>query len=288
MSRAGLRAYSVVTLEHECSDRYGHAVLTLLMILGMLVARGMAAQELPDRNPFEGDPEAIRAGMGGFRQRCADCHGTDARGVRGPDITQVWASGRTDQGLFMTIRQGVTGTEMPGFTTPRTSDRQIWEVLAYLRTLAAPAPKDLPQGNAKNGARIFESDCAGCHRVGAGGGRLGPDLSRIGAARSREALVQLLRRGAEDFRPGFAPVTVTPRSGPPIQGLKKNEDLFSVQIMDTSERIQGFVKDEVSSVVNGKLSAMPVFRPEYLSDSDLDDLVRYLQTLRGFNPAVQN
>ena len=55
--------------------------------------------------------------------------------------------------------------------------------------------------------------------------------------------MQLLRRGSEDFRAGFAPVTITPRSGPPIQGMKKNEDLFSVQIMDTSERIQGFEKE---------------------------------------------
>ena len=100
-------------------------------------------------------------------------------------------------------------------------------------------------------------------------------------------LVLRIRRGSEDFRAGFAPVTITPPSGPPIQGVKKNEDLFSVQIMDTSERIQGFEKDQVTSVVNGTRSAMPVFGPDRLSDSDLDDLVRYLQTLRGFDPAVQ-
>jgi hypothetical protein len=31
---------------------------------------------------------------------------------------------------------------------------------------------------------------------------------------------------------------------------------------------------------------MPVFGPERLSDSELDDLVRYLGTLRGFDPSV--
>lgn len=263
------------------------SVVALVLLVGLVVGGRLAAQDLPERNPFEGDSEAILAGMGGFRQRCADCHGTDARGVRGPDITQVWESGRTDQGLFMTIRGGISGTEMPRFTAPRTSDRQIWQMLAYLRTLAAPAPTDPPRGNAENGARIFEANCARCHRVDAAGGRIGPNLSRIGAARSREVLVLRIRRGSEDFRAGFAPVTITPPSGPPIQGVKKNEDLFSVQIMDTSERIQGFEKDQVTSVVNGTRSAMPVFGPDRLSDSDLDDLVRYLQTLRGFDPAVQ-
>jgi hypothetical protein len=32
---------------------------------------------------------------------------------------------------------------------------------------------------------------------------------------------------------------------------------------------------------------MPIFGSERLSDSDLNDLVRYLGTLRGFNPSVQ-
>jgi mono/diheme cytochrome c family protein len=32
---------------------------------------------------------------------------------------------------------------------------------------------------------------------------------------------------------------------------------------------------------------MPIFGPDRLSDSDLDDLLRYLQTLRGFDPAIK-
>jgi len=137
-----------------------------------------------------------------------------------------------------------------------------------------------------NGEKIFRANCAACHRVNGAGGRLGPDLSRIGVARSREAVLLRIRRGTEDFRSGYEPVTLTPPSGPPIQGVKKNEDLFSVQIMDTRERIQGYEKDKMKQVKNETKSAMPVFGPERLSDSDLDDLLRYLQTLRGFNPAV--
>jgi putative heme-binding domain-containing protein len=262
------------------------AVLAVAVVCAVAGGR-MAAQDLPEKNPFEGNPGAIRAGMGGFRQRCADCHGTDAHGVRGPDITQVWASGRTDRGLFTTIRQGVPNTEMPSFIAPRTSDREIWQMLAYLRTLAAPAPTDPPRGNADNGARIFRMTCAGCHRVNGSGGRLGPDLSRIGNARSRDVLMFRIRRGSEDFRAGFAPVTITPQTGAPIQGVKKNEDLFSVQVMETNERIQGYEKDKVKSVVDGTRSPMPVFGPDRLSDSDLDDVIRYLLTLRGFDPAVQ-
>jgi putative heme-binding domain-containing protein len=257
------------------------------VIFVLLFAAVVSAQSQPLKNPLEGNPEAILAGMGMFRQRCADCHGTDAKGVRGPDITQIWSSGRTDQGLFRTIRGGVPNTEMPSFAAPRTSDREVWQMLAYLRTLAAPAPSDPPRGNAANGARLFAANCASCHQVNATGGRIGPDLSRIGSARSREIMALRIRRGAEEFRAGYAPVTITPTDGAPISGVKKNEDLFSVQIMDARERIQGYEKDKMKAVVDGKRSAMPVFGPDRLSDGELDDLLRYLQTLRGFDPAVK-
>ena len=244
----------------------------------------VAAQNPPAGNPVGGNPDAIRAGMGLFRGRCADCHGMDARGVRGPDITQIWASGRTDEGLFKTIKGGIPGTEMPSNT--RIFDYEAWQILAYLRTLAAPAPTDPPRGNAGKGETIFRAQCASCHRAKGVGGRLGPDLSRVGSARSREVLVRRIRGGIEGFGQGFAPVTLTPATGSPIFGVKKNEDLFSVQIMDASERIQGYEKDKMKAVENGVKSAMPAFGSNRLNDADLDDLVRYLQTLRGFDPAV--
>jgi putative heme-binding domain-containing protein len=247
----------------------------------------LSAQTTPGKNPLEGNPDAILAGMGGYRVRCADCHGLDGRGVRGPDITQVWNSGRTDDGLFNTVRRGVPGSEMPAFVAPRTSDRDLWQMLAYLKTLAAPAAPEPPRGNADNGAKLFRTMCVACHKVDGTGGRLGPDLSRIGSARSREVMLARIRRGSEDFRAGYAPVTVTTPDGQAVQGVKKNEDLFSVQIMDNRERIQGYEKDKVKAVENGKKSAMPLFGPDRLSDSDLDDLLRYLQTLRGFNPTVK-
>ena len=119
--------------------------------------------------------------------------------------------------------------------------------------------------------------------VNGSGGRFGPDLSRVGSARTRDVLVRRIRGAIEDFAPGFEPVTLVPPSGQPIHGVKKNEDLFSIQIMDTRERIQGFIKSDMREVKNETKSAMPPFGPDRLSDRDLDDLVQYLQTLRGLD-----
>lgn len=239
------------------------------------------------KNPLEGQPEHIRAGQGIFRGRgCAECHGMNGTGVRGPDLTQVWASGRTDDGLFRTIADGVQGTEM--VANPRLFDYEIWQILAYLRTLAAPAPTDPLHGDARNGEKLFRTHCVSCHRVKNAGGRLGPDLSRVGVARARLAIVNRIRGRVEgDPRAGYAPVTLVPPSGAPIQGVKKNEDLFSVQIMDVRERIQGYEKDKLKAVQSDPAqSAMPAFGVDKLSNAEIDDLVAYLQTLRGFDPTV--
>ena len=266
------------------------ATITLTVLLGL----GARAQQIDvprttkapaSKNPLEGNEAAIKNGMGLFRSRCADCHGVDARGVRSPDLTQVWASGRTDEGLYLTIKNGVPNTEMPA--NPRMFDHEVWQVMAYLKTLAAPASTDPPRGNAENGQKIFRAQCASCHRVNNVGGRLGPDLSRIGVARARDAMVRRIRGAVEDFRPGYEPVTLTADNGQAIKGVKKNEDGYSVQIMDTRERIQGYEKDKMKEVKDETQSAMPTFGVDRLNQSDLDDVVRYLQTLKGFDTAVK-
>lgn len=259
-------------------------VVAWMAVLGL--AAGVAAQEPAKTNPFAGNEAAIKTGMGIFRVRCADCHGIDAKGVRGPDLTQVWASGRTDDGLFRTLRTGVPGTEMPAIDT-RTPDDEVWKLLAYLKTIAATAPTDQVAGNAQNGERIFRVNCASCHRVNGRGGRLGPDLSRAGIGRARAVLVRRIRGGFEDSLSGYEPVTITTKNGQTIQGVKKNEDMNSVQIMDTRERIQGYLRSDVRTVADGKQSAMPVFGPERLNESDLNDLLAYLATLKGFDPSVK-
>lgn len=235
------------------------------------------------KNPLEGNADAITAGMGAYRVRCADCHGMDARGIRGPDISQVWAKGRTDAALFSTVRNGVANTEMPAHPAPRTSDMDIWRILAYLKTIAPTTPTGPSAGNAAAGENLFASNCIGCHRVGDRGGHLGPDLTRIGVARARAAMARQIRGDMSDFRTGYEPVTLTTPKGQEIRGVKKNEDLFSVQVMDNRERIQGYLREDMRSVTNEKKSAMPVFGPDKLTDAQLDDVLKYLEGLQGTN-----
>ena len=242
---------------------------------------GGAARARGTTNPLSGDALAIRNGGAMFRTRCAGCHGPDAKGYVGPDLTGLWTSGFSDSRIFDTVRAGVPGTDMPAADPARVPDRDIWQILAYMRTVAASTPQPPLTGNAENGARMFEAMCSGCHLVNGVGGHMGPDLSRIGSGRSRAVLMKKIRGPNDNIRAGYEPVTLVLRDGQRIRGVKKNEDEFSIQIMDLRQRLQGVPKATLSEVTEDKQSVMPVYGPNQLSDSGLDDLLRFLATLRG-------
>jgi PQQ-dependent dehydrogenase (methanol/ethanol family) len=245
-----------------------HLPCLLAVVLVALACRVAAAQAPADE---------VGRGAALFQLRCSDCHGIDAKGVHGPDLTVIFANGATDDRVFQTIRRGVAGTEMPASNAP---DTELRAIVAYLHTFTV-VPNDAASGNAANGERLFASSCGTCHRVNGRGGALGPDLSRIGASRSRALLTREIRDASAVIAPGYQPVTLVTKDGQRIRGARKGEDAYSIQIMDARERLQGYLKADLRDVIADKNSLMPDFTSDRLKDGDLNDLVGYLSTLRG-------
>lgn len=215
-----------------------------------------------------------------YAARCADCHGADATGVRGPDLTRLWGAGATDDRVFQVIRQGVPGSIMPPSGAP---DPEVRALVAYLKALGTARDTLAPAGSGSRraGETHFWKTCAGCHRVGARGGRLGPDLTRIGVTQSAAALRTSVRDANRAITPGYQSVTLVMKDGTRLRGLRKGEDAFSVQLLDVQERLQGYPKADLAGVERDKTSLMPSYGADRLSDADLDDLVAFLATLKG-------
>jgi putative heme-binding domain-containing protein len=211
-----------------------------------------------------------------FRLRCSECHGADAKGDRGPNLTTLWTSAAADDRAFQIIRAGVPGSIMPPSQAP---DAEIRAIVAYLRRISTAGGPGAG-GNAGNGERIFWASCGSCHRVRDRGGRLGPDLSQIALRETRQGLARSIRDASASFANGYDPVTIVTRDGQRIRGVRKGEDAFSIQIMDTRERLRGFMKADLKDTVHDDQSLMPSFGPDKVSDADLDDLLAYLGTLR--------
>ncbi len=94
-----------------------------------------------------GDSMSVPLGRGHFVGRCASCHGLDGRSPadigramypRSSDLgspeTQEWS----DAEFFWIIKNGVRLTGMPGFGNIL-SDRDIWALVLYVRSLGATA-----------------------------------------------------------------------------------------------------------------------------------------------------
>ena len=260
-------------------------VTWLVAALVVVLASGVSlAQQGEPTNPLQGNAQAIDQGQQLFRLSCASCHGLNAKGLRGPDLTTgQWTRGGGDGQLFRTIMQGIPGTDMPGAQFADATPDQVWAVIAYLRTLSGPASEEDARGNAANGETLFwgKATCGQCHMVRGRGGRLGPDLSRIGTTRSRTALIKEIRTPSGSFTDGYWPVTVVARDGRRTRGVRKNEDPFSLQIMDTNERILSFDHSDLREVVREPQSLMPDYGPDRLTDAELDDVIRYLRSLQS-------
>ncbi len=268
------------------------SILALALIGQALHSPPDVAQEKPITNPVAGKPAAIREGASLFRANCSPCHGLSARGgPKGPDLSSGrWAHGSSDAEIFRTITQGVAGTEMPANAF---ADSEIWSIVAYLRSLS-PIVHPV-SGDHKKGEEIFGGlGCSTCHMVNGRGGVLGPDLSRVGASRSVSYLSDSIRHPSKDLSEGivdpnnglgmpmvYDAVTVITPSGERITGIAKNEDTFTVQLLDTNQHFHFFLKKDLKRVIHEKRSLMPAYSEQAVGPEELNDLVAYLQSLRG-------
>lgn len=244
----------------------------------------MAGLKAQDRNPFANDRAAAEAGKYHFRINCALCHGLGAHGGgRGPDLTRANKKhGNSDAQLFRTIHDGVPGTDMPaalGSIGVEMKDKEIWQVITYLRSIEVKTPP--PTGDAAHGKALFYSAaaCSKCHMVAGKGGRLGPDLTSVGTSRSLESIIQSIRDPSKELASGYETATVVTADGRETKGIVINEDRFSVQMMDTSEKILLLDRDKLRSFKKSSVSLMPAYNTSALNARDLQDILAYLLTI---------
>jgi putative heme-binding domain-containing protein len=246
------------------------------------------------RNPFAANHSAAKAGEFEFHINCAFCHGLGARGGgRGPDLTRAHLThGDSDADLFRNINQGIPGTAMPANGTNGQgvgmTDEEIWQIITYLRSIQIKAPTKAI-GNAQHGKQLFYGDarCSSCHMVDGKGGRLGPDLSSVAITRTMDSLIESVRRPSrrlawglteptKEFAQEYETATVVTSDGQQITGVTLNEDQFSIQIMDMTEHIHSFQKNDLRSCKTSRQSLMPQYPPTMLSDQELRDIIAYL------------
>ena len=99
-----------------------------------LLALGAARAEEELKNPYAGDAAAAVEGKRLFlKTGCYACHGHEAEGAVGPDLTDdEWIYKPTDSMIFNTIAKGRPGTVMAAFGNELSPD-DIWKIIEFLR-----------------------------------------------------------------------------------------------------------------------------------------------------------
>ena len=251
------------------------------LVAALVVVAGPAAPAQAQENPYETLID-VRMGERVFRAQCGRCHGRDGRGndeTGAPDLTTgQFSRVSSDAGMFDVIRDGIDGTAMIGIS-PRASDQSVWQIVSYINSLNLdPADYDLP-GDAGRGEQVYAgAACSTCHMVRGQGGRTGPDLSTVGSRLDPDEIATSLSDPDAEVAPRWWTMRINRADGSTIEGLRMNEDTFTVRIMDNDENLWSFMKSEVRSLEQIKTSTMPA--AEGLNASEMDDLVAYLFSLR--------
>jgi cytochrome c(L) len=113
----------------------GAALIGAALVCALLLPPLTAAWSDDElKNPFAGDPEAAAQGKKLFlKTGCYACHGHEAEGAVGPDLTDdEWIYQPTDAMIFNTINRGRSGTVMAPFGD-QLKPEEIWKIVEWLR-----------------------------------------------------------------------------------------------------------------------------------------------------------
>jgi quinoprotein glucose dehydrogenase len=138
-------------------------------------------------------------------------------------------------------------------------------------------------GDARRGEDIFYNRvavaCRRCHAINGSGGNIGPELTRIGAQKTREYLLEALVAPDRTIAQGFESVVLTTVDGRIFVGILKGEDDRTLRLQTAEGNYLTIDKDQIDDRARGR-SAMPDDLPKHLTKHELRDLVEFLSRLR--------
>lgn len=143
--------------------------------------------------------------------------------------------------------------------------------------------RQLPTGDAPRGRSVFASEkakCSACHRIGQEGGKVGPDLSRIGQIRSRRDLLEAIVYPSSSIVRDYESFTLVTRQGRTLNGLVLKETPEAITIQQQTGDPVVISRAEIDELTPSPVSVMPQGFHELLSAQQLADILAYLQSLQ--------
>ena len=147
--------------------------------------------------------------------------------------------------------------------------------------LLAMLSGDKPVGDPRRGETLFrraDLRCVNCHAIGGAGGRVGPDLSSIGASAPLDYIVDSLLEPNKAVKEGFHSVAVVTSRGDVLAGIKVSETKETIVLHDADDRDVTIAKSVIAAESAGT-SLMPSGLLDSLTEAEAVDLLRFLGEL---------
>ncbi|MCA9076528.1 MAG: HEAT repeat domain-containing protein [Planctomycetaceae bacterium] len=136
------------------------------------------------------------------------------------------------------------------------------------------------QGDIRRGQKVFHGTkvaCNGCHTMGYKGGRVGPDLTRIGRIRSERDLLESILFPSASFVRSYEPTTLLLTDGRVLNGVIKDEDSAQVMLQVDAQKLLPIPVVAIEERLESKVSIMPAGLDKQLTPQQLADLVTFLK-----------
>jgi putative heme-binding domain-containing protein len=141
----------------------------------------------------------------------------------------------------------------------------------------------LPKGDVKRGLQVFDgtkASCRACHKLGYVGGDLAPELSKIGAIRSRRDLLEAIVFPSASFVRSYEPTQFLLKDGRSINGLVRKETASDILLQTGVNKEERIAKADIESRQTSTVSVMPAGMEQQLSPQELADLLEFLQSMK--------
>jgi putative heme-binding domain-containing protein len=138
----------------------------------------------------------------------------------------------------------------------------------------------LPKGDSVRGLTLYhgsKAGCGGCHQMGYLGGKIGPELSRIGSSRTREALLEAIVMPSQRIEQGYDTLAVLTVDGRLVNGLVVSRDADQIQLRVSADKVETIPTVEIESQRPSSVSIMPGGMLDLLSRQELADLLSLLE-----------
>ena len=144
------------------------------------------------------------------------------------------------------------------------------------------------KGDAANGKKLFWSKtspvaCAKCHTVGNQGGKVGPNLTGIGAVYPPRFFVRAILYPSAEIATGFETTMVAAKDHRLITGIMVSDTKDKLVLRDARSANGALATIAKSNIRRRKfqpISMMPGNYAKLMSVEQLSDIVAYLQTLK--------